>query len=104
MGGTSVMISSDLNTLFLGQNDHFPPLLSPKTQNSVPRIPKYIFFHQKCSRFSLGFQDKNPNSLRFDRRFSKIITYSESPIRKLQETSIILRNRGTWGYPKISWV
>ena len=104
MGGAYVKNSSDLNIPFWGQSGPFPPLLSPKTRDLVPRTPKYIFFHQKCSRFSLGFQNKNPNSSRFDRRFSKIITYLESPIRKLQETSIILGNRGTWGYPKISWV
>ena len=56
MGGAYVKISSDLNTPFLGQNGPFPPLLSPKTRDLVPRTPKYIFFHQKCSRFSLGFQ------------------------------------------------
>ena len=53
MGNAYVKVSSDLNTPFFGENGPFPPLLSPKTRNSVLRTPKYTFIHQKCSRILL---------------------------------------------------
>ena len=78
----------------------FHPYLALNTKFSSQRPQNTPSFIKIVQELSLGFQNKNPTSSRFNHGFSKQIEDLESLQRRLEEAPIIFAYRGTWGYLK----